>query len=118
MRVKPELRESFRQGLIGDAERAVRDEPNCFRFDVTQNMHDPNLFHLVCVFADEAAHPEDVWGQSDRVPAPLSRFLELTKRSTPDVPYTGGLDSWRTERVLECTNVFPADDKDWKRWKP
>ena len=106
LRARPEHREDFIKGIIGDAEGSVRDEPNCFRFDVTQNMHDPNLFHLICVFADEAAHHVDHMKS-----AHLAKFFKESKRGTPEA-------TWRSEAILECTNVFPADDKDWKRWKP
>ena len=84
---------------MGDGQGAVRDEANCFRFDIHQNQADPNRFHLYEVYADRAAH--------------------LAHRETPH--YT----KWR-EKVhewfdgepqrVEMDTIFPSEDG-WKKQK-
>ena len=53
--IKPEFNKRFRKASLGDAQGSVKDEPECYRFDILQANADPNRFHLYEVYADEAA---------------------------------------------------------------
>ena len=55
MEVRPEHREEFLDGMAGNAEAAVRDEPGCLRFDVSTVAADPNRFFLYELYTDAAA---------------------------------------------------------------
>jgi autoinducer 2-degrading protein len=52
--VKPEFTEAFKTASLENARESVR-EPGIARFDVVQQIDDPNRFVLVEVYRDEAA---------------------------------------------------------------
>jgi (4S)-4-hydroxy-5-phosphonooxypentane-2,3-dione isomerase len=52
--VKPECVEAFRQATTENAQQSVL-EPGIARFDVVQQLDDPNRFVLVEVYRDDAA---------------------------------------------------------------
>ena len=47
--------EAFMQASYGDAEGSVRDEPECFRFDMHRDPKVLTRFYLYEVYTDEAA---------------------------------------------------------------
>jgi len=47
--------EAFMQASYGDAEGSVRDEPDCFRFDIHRDVSVQTRFYLYEVYADQAA---------------------------------------------------------------
>lgn len=47
--------DAFMQASYGDAEGSVRDEPDCFRFDVHRDPSVQSRFYLYEVYSDEAA---------------------------------------------------------------
>ena len=53
--IDPEKVEEFKEASLGDATGSVRDEQNCFRFDIHQDAAHPARFHLHEVYRDEAA---------------------------------------------------------------
>jgi (4S)-4-hydroxy-5-phosphonooxypentane-2,3-dione isomerase len=52
---RPEVVEAFRLRLERHARISIAREEACHRFDVYQETHDPTLFFLYEVYADEAA---------------------------------------------------------------
>jgi autoinducer 2-degrading protein len=55
VQVKPEHVPEFLDMIRYDAEHSERDEPGCLRFDVIQDLGDPNRFYYYEVYRDEAA---------------------------------------------------------------
>lgn len=100
IQVKPGFAEQFKEASLGDAQGSVRDEPNCFRFDMHQNQSDPNRFHLYEVYADRDAH--------------------LAHRETPHYKkWRDTVQPWfekEPERV-EMSTIFPSEEG-WKKQKP
>jgi len=55
VRIKPEQRERFLKAIEVDALGSERDEPGCLRFNVLQDVQDPNLYYFCEVYKDQAA---------------------------------------------------------------
>ena len=55
VQVKPEHVSEFLEVVRYDAEHSEKDEPGCLRFDVIQDLDDPNRFYFYEVYRDEAA---------------------------------------------------------------
>jgi autoinducer 2-degrading protein len=55
VRVKPEGRARFLAAIEDDAICSERDEPGCLRFNVLEDVSDPNRFYFYEVYRDEAA---------------------------------------------------------------
>ena len=53
--VKPEKRDEFLKVIEHDAVHSEHDEPGCLRFDVLNDLEDPNKFFFYEVYKDEAA---------------------------------------------------------------
>ncbi len=100
IQIKPGYADQFKEASLGDGQGSVRDEANCFRFDIHQSLDDPNRFHLYEVYADRAAH--------------------LAHREAPHyTKWRGTVQEWfdgEPQRV-EMDTVFPSDDG-WKKQKP
>ncbi|HZA25964.1 MAG TPA: putative quinol monooxygenase [Dehalococcoidia bacterium] len=100
IQVKPGFADRFKEASLGDGQGSVRDEPNCFRFDIHQNESDPNRFHLYEVYADRAAH--------------------LAHRETPHYKkWRDTVQQWfdgEPQRV-EMTTIFPSESG-WRKQKP
>lgn len=56
VKMKPEVREQFIEATLDDARGSVQNEPNCLRFDVLQDLEDPNTVYLYEVYRSEADH--------------------------------------------------------------
>ncbi len=54
VRVKPENREQFLEATLDNARNSIQ-EPGAIRFDVLQQVDDPNSFILLEIYRDEAA---------------------------------------------------------------
>ena len=95
LKIKPERRDEFIKEMLLNAEGANENEPGCLRFDVVQDLQDPNTLHLYEVYKDEAAF-------KDHQNAPhYKRFSEVAGawRDGPSVLNVG-------------SNTYPTDD-DW-----
>lgn len=57
-KLKANTREQFLAAMLVNANASVRDEPNCFVFDVLQDQQDLDLFYLYEVYRNEAALDE------------------------------------------------------------
>ena len=55
VRVRPGRREEFLAGIAQNAERSVRDEPGCLRFDVCAVAGEQDRFLLVSHTVEESA---------------------------------------------------------------
>ncbi len=53
--VKPEKRDEFLEVIEHDAVHSEHDEPGCLRFDVLNDLEDPNKFFFYEVYKDEDA---------------------------------------------------------------
>ena len=95
LKIKPERRDEFIKEMLLHAKGANENEPGCLRFDVVQDLQDPNTLHLYEVYKDEAAF-------TDHQNAPhYKRFSEVAGewRDGPSVLNVG-------------SNIYPIDD-DW-----
>lgn len=55
LRVRSDAVDTFRTAILRAAAAAVRDEPDCHRFEVAQDEADPERFVLFEVYTDAAA---------------------------------------------------------------
>jgi quinol monooxygenase YgiN len=55
IRIQPPHREAFMEAMLDDASHSVQDEPGCLRFDVLEDINDPNVIYLYEVYRDEGA---------------------------------------------------------------
>ena len=53
--VKPDHVEAFLEACIPEAKASVRDEPDCYRFDVMRDRNKSNRFHFLEIFKDAQA---------------------------------------------------------------
>ena len=63
VKLKPGLADAFRPHILKNAETTVRTDKNCIQFQVFNDPSEPETFHYVEVYTDEAAlasHREDV----------------------------------------------------------
>ena len=98
MKIKDGHKDEFLAALLEDAQASVRDEPDCFRFDVIQDAGDANLVWLYEVYKDEAAF------QTHLKSPHLLKLLDSIK-------------DWREEgpqgAARGSSNIWPPDS-DWK----
>ena len=100
LRIDVEHVEKFREASFGDSQGSVRDEPDCFRFDILQNSAEKNLFHLYEVYEDTAAFEAH---------QTTPHFKEWFARVQP----------WLEGKpeVVTMNTVFPSD-QGWRKQKP
>ena len=55
IQIQPSHRKEFLELMIEDARGADEDEQGCLRFDVLQDVEDPNRIYLYEVYVDDAA---------------------------------------------------------------
>ncbi len=100
MKIKPEFKDAFMKAILGDAMGSVRDEPDCYRFDVFEDEEDPNTIYLNEVYKDKTSIK--------------------THTSMPHyIKWRDTVKDWYADppKVARCTNFFPTDG-DWgKKWK-
>lgn len=58
LHVRPERRDAFLTAIAANAAASVREEPGCLRFDVCQDVSQPDHFVLYEVYRDQAAYQE------------------------------------------------------------
>lgn len=67
--LKPGARKAFLNAMLPNAEASVRDEPECFVFDVVEDRDEPDTFYLYEIYADQnalALHKETPHYQASR----------------------------------------------------
>ena len=96
MKIKEGHKEAFIEALLEDAKASVRDEVDCFRFDVIQDAGDANLVWLYEVYKDEAAF------QTHLKSPHLIKLLDT-------------IGDWREEGLKGATrgstNIWPPDSQ-------
>ena len=98
--IKPNFIDQFTEASFGDARGSVRDEPECYRFDIHQSAESPNRFHLYEVYRDEAAF------KAHLETAHFKKWISIVKEMFDGEP----------DRVT-MTTVFPSDEG-WEKQKP
>ena len=95
--IKEGFKEQYINGLIENANSAVKDEPGCLRFDVIQDANDDNKIWVYEVYNDEAAFQAHT--QSPH-------FLKFRDAGT----------DWREQGALQgagrgASNIWPPDSE-------
>ena len=93
IKIKPGHRDAFMEAMLDDARGSNKDEPGCLRFDVLQDVEDPNTIHLYEVYRDEAA-------------------LEAHRQAPHYTRWRETVSDWFDGPVVRrvCTNIVPPDD--------
>lgn len=90
--VQEEHVEQFKLASLGDSEGSVRDEPQCYRFDINQDEEVPTRFYLYEVYKDEAAFQHHL-----KTP----HFLAWKEQVEPW--FVGELN------IIRMSTIFPSD---------
>ena len=98
--IKPEDVEDFIAASLGDAQGSVRDEPGCFRFDISRDIEVPRRFYLYEVYRDEAAFQ-----------AHLKTPHFKAWHAVAEGMFDGGVE------VVKMNTVFPSEHG-WEQQKP
>jgi (4S)-4-hydroxy-5-phosphonooxypentane-2,3-dione isomerase len=101
IKVKPGFAEQFKAASLGDAQGAVRDEPGCLRFDMHQDVADPQTFYLYEVYENQEAHMH-----AHRNAPHYIKWRETVQ---------GWFDGEPQRHTM--TSVFPSD-AGWRKQKP
>ena len=92
--VKPEKRDEFLKVIEHDAEHSEHDEPGCLRFDVLNDLEDPNKFFFYEVYRDEAAF------KAHQASAHYPRWRAAAAEVLAEPTNAG-----------RCTTIYPKDYK-------
>ena len=98
MKIKEGHKEELVEALLEDAQASVRDEPDCFRFDVIQDASDSNLVWLYEVYKDEPAF------QAHLKSPHLLKLMDAIKDLREEGPKGAARGSY---------NIWPPDSQ-WK----
>jgi quinol monooxygenase YgiN len=93
--VKPDCREGFIQASLENA-KATTQEPGNLRFDVVQQVDDPDRFVLVEVYRDEAG-------------------MEAHKQTAHYAKWRDSVASWMAEprKGVKYAALFPPEEWQW-----
>ena len=97
IQIKPEFRDAFMVEMLDDARGSVENEPGCLRFDVVQDLEDPNRIHLYEVYRDQAA-------------------IEAHRRAPHYIKWRDTVKDWRAAEPVrkQCVTIFPEDGA-WRK---
>ena len=92
IQIKPEHRDAFMEAMLGDARGSIENEPGCLRFDVIQDLEDPNRIHLYEVYRDEAA-------------------IEAHRQAPHYLKWRDTIEGWFAADPIRrvCVTVYPPD---------
>ena len=92
IQIRPEHREAFMAEMLDDARGSAENEPGCLRFDVVQDLEDPNCIHLYEVYQDEAA-------------------IEAHRRAPHYLKWRETVKDWYAAEPVRrwCVTVYPPD---------
>ena len=92
IQIKPEHRDAFMEAMLGDARGSVENEQGCLRFDVLQDLEDPNRIHLYEVYRDEAA-------------------IEAHRQAPHYLKWRDTIEGWFAADPIrrQCVTVYPPD---------
>lgn len=96
IRLKPEYRDEYVRLLVEEVRLAKQREPEIKRFDIMENLDDPNLFHLIEVYTDKSA-----WERYRSSPSQLD-FAKKTQHCYATTTPT---------RCSEARNLEPLDSE-------
>ncbi len=93
--VKPENRQDFLRASLENARQTIQ-EPGNLRFDVVQQLDDPNRFLLYEVYRDEAG-------------------MEAHKQTPHYAAWRDAVQPWMAEprRGVKHTGLFPQSEAGW-----
>ena len=97
MQANPQHRDAFMEEFRKHARISVETEPGCLRYDVLQDLADPNRFHVYEVFVDEAA-------------------LAAHRSAPHNLEWRETVKDWRAPESIhrECVTVYPPDSA-WRK---
>lgn len=98
--VMPEHVEAFKKASLGDSEGSVRDEPDCYRFDINQDEEIETKFYLYEVYKDEDAFQYH-----------LTTPHFLAWKEVVEPWFVGELE------IVRMKTIFPSDEG-WQAQKP
>ena len=98
--IQEEYVEQFKSASLGDAEGSVRDEAECYRFDINQDEEIPTRFYLYEVYQDETAFQHH-----------LTTPHFVAWKETVEPWFVGELD------IIRMKTVFPSNSG-WNAQKP
>ena len=100
IRIKAGYRDAFIEAMLSDARGSVHDELGCLRFDVLQDVQDPNTIYLYEVYRDEVA-------------------IEVHRQAPHFVKWRETVKDWfdGDPAVHQCLTVFPSEST-WEAVKP
>jgi autoinducer 2-degrading protein len=95
IQIKNGFKEQFIEGITENASHAQNDEPGCLRFNVIQDVNEPNRIWVYEVYKDEES-------------------FQAHTRSTHYLKFRGMSDAWREDIGLQgagrgCSNIWPSD---------
>ena len=95
VRVKPDQRERFLKAIEHDALHSEQDEPGCLRFNVIQQIEDPDVYLFYEVYKDQAA-------------------LDAHRAAPHYAVWRAAIDTLEGPiEITRCETVFPADRGYW-----
>ena len=94
LHVKPDKVEDFVRAIMENARSAVRDEPGCLRFDVSQDLEDPSRIYLYEVYEDDEA-------------------LEAHRQAPHFLKWRDTVQDWHAEPAVRhlAKNIIPSDEE-------
>ncbi|HEX3247438.1 MAG TPA: putative quinol monooxygenase [Chloroflexota bacterium] len=98
--VKPEKVDEFLPLLEANGRAAVRDEPGCYRFDISRGKDNPSDIYLYEVYADEAAL------DAHRDAPHYIKWRDAVK------------DMYRADAERTLASTVVPTDAEWKAGKP
>jgi quinol monooxygenase YgiN len=98
IKIKPGARERFLAAIEDDAICSERDEPGCLRFNVLQDVGDPDRVYLYEIYRDEAAL------EAHRKTPHYARFAAVVPETVEGKP-----------EVRAARPLFPRADGYWER---
>lgn len=96
LQIKSEHRAEYIEAIRENAAASVRDEPGCLRFEVIQDLEDPNQMYLYEVYKDQPA-------------------LEAHRTMPHFLKYRDRAQEWQREGAVRRlgVNLHPTD-VDWR----
>ena len=100
VKVKPGYIEKFIEAVLDDARGSVRDEQNCYRFDVLQDREDPIKLYFYEGYRDDAA-------------------LNIHRQAVHFIKWRNTVKDWIDGEPtrIQSTTIFPTN-QGWEQQKP
>jgi quinol monooxygenase YgiN len=96
IQIQPNHREEFLEALIEDARGTDEEESGCLRFDILEDVEDPNRIYLYEVYADDAA-------------------VEVHRKAPHFLKWKSATQSWFAEppKIQISKKFIYSANKDW-----